>query len=205
MTVRRCIAIHEAGHAVAHVVFGDTVEYVSIRRGKHFGGIAVPGVRSRPDKDQWDPFVPVNASPPGFRASVERQIVSGLAGEIAVALLYRPTGRNPTRAVEAEAETIARKALDELSPRVAELVVTNEQADAPMDTDETVAHDIARAFAGPEAGIFYLEWLRAEAREFVTRYQAAILRVADALERHAVLQGAQVAALVHPPNPTRST
>ena len=48
-------------------------------------------------------------------------------------------------------------------------------------------------------GAFYLEWLRAEARALVVRYQDEILRVADALERHAVLRADEVAALVIAP------
>jgi hypothetical protein len=47
-------------------------------------------------------------------------------------------------------------------------------------------------------GAFYLECFRVESRALVVRYAAAILRVADALERHAILQGDQVAALSIP-------
>ena len=204
MTARRWIALHEAGHGVAHVMFGTPLEYVSIRPGKRFGGLAASNRGDRPDSDEWDQFRPVSAAPPAFRASVEREIVGALAGEIAAAMLYQPTKREPTRAQISEAETIARRALAALGPRVAELVVANEESDEPYDDDETRAHDLAFAFAGPSAGMFYLEMLRAEAREFVIRYQAAILRVADALQRHAVLEGEQVAALVHPPKLERS-
>ena len=76
-----------------------------------------------------------------------------------------------------------------------------EQAEE-SEPDEERAWSLTQAFAGPETGIWYLSWLREEAKAFVIRYHAAILRVADALERHAVLRGDQVAALVFPPRTT---
>jgi hypothetical protein len=88
------------------------------------------------------------------------------------------------------------------SLRLAELVVDREESDEPLDDDETHAFALAGAIAsiGSEmGGAFYLEWLRAEARALVVRYQDEILRVADALERHAVLRADEVAALVIAP------
>ena len=64
------------------------------------------------------------------------------------------------------------------------------------EPDEEHAWSLTQASAGPGVGAWYLDWLREEARAFVVRYHAAILRVADALERHAVWRGDQVAALV---------
>ena len=48
------------------------------------------------------------------------------------------------------------------------------------------------------AAAHYFEMLRIEPQGLVTRYSAAILRVAEVLERHAVLRGDQASALVFP-------
>jgi len=192
---RRLTCVHEAGHAVAEVVLGQTVEYVSVRPGKHFGGIEVPVRHERPEADRFAPWHPVSLQPPELRADIERSIIVLLAGDLAALYL----GPSQTSYVgEPEVEEIARRALDNLGPRIAELVGALEESDGPFDDDDTKAVGLASAFAGPQAGIFYLAWLRAEASELVMRYQAAIRRVGDALERHAVLRGDEVAALVHP-------
>ena len=192
---RRATCLHEAAHATIAVILGDAVEYVSVRSGKHFRGIAVPPVRhERPEADRFAPWHPVCMQPPELRADVERSILVFLAGDLAALYLTPPQ----TSYVDEDVEEIARRALDNLGPRLAELVVGHEESDGPFDDDDTKAVGLASAFAGPQAGVFYLAWLRAEARELVLRYQAAIRRVGDALERHAVLRGDEVAALVHP-------
>jgi hypothetical protein len=66
-----------------------------------------------------------------------------------------------------------------------------------VDEDLTSSSQLATASAGRDAGALYKEWMRIETRALVIRYGAAILRVADALERQAVLTGDQVAALVY--------
>jgi hypothetical protein len=48
------------------------------------------------------------------------------------------------------------------------------------------------------AAAHFFEMLRIEPQDLVMRYSAAILRVAEALERHAVLRGDQASALVFP-------
>jgi hypothetical protein len=189
---RREIALHEAGHAVAHVVLGMPLEYASIRPGRTFGGVAVPG--QRPIDVNEIQFGRVSQQTPSIRAEVERRIIATLAGELAAR--FRAAEPAPTAYVGEEAETIARDALQRLGPRLAELVVHHEQAE-DTGRDEANAWEAAGLFADGEPQSFYLAWLRAEARILVTTYAPAILRVAEALERHAVLNGEQVAALVH--------
>ena len=98
--------------------------------------------------------------------------------------------------------------LDRASPRTSSArgspssLVADEASEEPVEGDEAAAFSFAIAFADINAGWHYLEWLRAQAREFVVRYRSTILRVADALERHEVLRGDEVAALVYP-NRTR--
>ncbi len=196
MSDRRLIALHEAAHAVANTVLNVPMEYASIRPGRRFLGVAVAAPREGSPPTGFDPDHVVAMQPPDVRAEIERRIITTLAGEIAA--LYLADAPARTGYSDDDSETIAASALAALGPRVAELVVEDEQRDEPLDADETRARSLADAFAGPEAGAYYLEWLRAEARELVIRYRSAILRVADALERHAVLSGEQIAALVRP-------
>jgi hypothetical protein len=190
---RREIALHEAGHAVAFVVLGLPLEYASIRPGRTFAGVAVPAKRSPIDVNEIQ-FGRVSQQTPSIRAEVERRVIATLAGELAARYLAAEPA--PTAYVGEEAETIAREALQRLRPRFAELVVHHEQAE-DTGTDEANAWEAAGIFADGEPQALYLSWLRAEARLLVIRYSPAILRVAEALERHAVLNGEQVAALVH--------
>ena len=200
---RRSVAIHEAGHAVADVVLGIPVEYTSIRPGKTFAGIEVPAP-FEVDLGSWNQYLPISAAPADLRAYVEKRIIAFLAGPIAAVILYEPVGRGAPVREEFDPDAIARQALANLGPRLAELVVAKEESDEPNNGDEANAFELANAFVGPDmGGAFYLEWLRVEARALVVRYAAAILRVADALERHAILQGDQVAALIHPPKEDR--
>jgi hypothetical protein len=201
---RRIIAIHEAGHAVADVLLGIPVEFASIRPGKTFAGIEVPAPH-RPDSFDWNQYLPISAAPADLRAYVEKRVIAFLSGHIAATTLYEPLPRRRRLTVELpDADAIARDALASLGPRLAELVVAHEESDEETGGDEANAFALANAFAGPDmGGAFYLEWLRVEARALVARYEAAILRVADALERHAVLRGEQIAALVHPPKPQK--
>jgi hypothetical protein len=207
---RRRTALHEAGHGIAQVVLGRSVEYVSIRPGKTFSGVAVPIPHERLDIEGFNPFLPVAQEPAALRADIERDIIIDLAGDLAT-LLDGPGDNAPPASSyrdEPDVDAIARRALEQLGPRLAELVVEHEQSEDPIDTDDAKAWTLAKAFAGPEASFWYLEWLRAETRELVIRNRVAILRVADALERHAVLRGEQVAALVYPPkqgDPNAST
>ena len=202
MTARRWTALHEAGHGVAEVVLGGAGKYVSIRPGKTFSGIHV-SVPSERDTSQFNPFKPLITQPAELRADIEREVIVYLAGDLAAATLYEPSG-DESEAIEApDTDALARQALASLGPRLAELIVADEESDEPHEDDETRAHELASAFVSigddTMSGAFYLEWLRGEARALVLRYRAAILRVADALERHVVLQGEQVAALVYPP------
>jgi hypothetical protein len=189
---RRETALHEAGHAVAQVLLCLPLEYASIRRGKTFGGVVVPapmeidvnGIQHGRVSQQL----------PSLRSIVERRIISTLAGELAARYLAAEPA--PAGYVDDETETIAREALQRLGPRLAELVVHHEQAE-DTGSDEANAWKDAGIFADGEPQAAYLAWLRAEARLLVTTYAPAILRVADALEKYAVLNGEQVAALVH--------
>jgi len=109
----------------------------------------------------------------------------------------------PGSHAESNVDENARQVLAALGPRLAELVVAHEESNVPSAGDETNARELVDAFAGPADGLFLapgtfsLEMLRCEARNLVVRYHAAILRVADVLERRAVLTGEQVAALVY--------
>ena len=193
---RRRTALHEAGHAVASIVLGIPVEYTSIRPGRAFSGINIAVLTPPADFDLFDPDRPAVLHPPGLRADVERRIIRLMAGELAA----RRLDRSPPASMYTDdaAQRIARRALASLGPRIAELVTANEQRDEPSSDDQN-AMDMARAFVGREGAFAYLRWLTSEAELFVARYAAAILRVADALERHAVLRGDAIAALVYPP------
>src|SRR4051794_32921778 len=85
-TALRRTALHEAGHAVAELILGGQVEYVSTRPGNAFRGIEVAVPRPL-DLGGFDPFRSVSVQPPGLRADVERRIVVFLAGEIAAQYL----------------------------------------------------------------------------------------------------------------------
>lgn len=193
---RRQIALHEASHAVAHVVLGLPLEYASIRRGRTFGGMTVSIPRGLAGAGDFDTFKPVPLQPAALRADVERRVISRLAGELGV--LYLAPVDPVATYTDDDSEAIAHEALAALSPRTAELVAKRETSEDGFQHDEAAAEELAAAFAGPESWVSYLGWLRAEARALVVRYGAPILRVADALERHAVLDGEQIAALIYP-------
>ena len=192
---RRRTALHEAAHAVAHAVLGVPIEYASIRSGRMSLGIVVGVQRDRPRMDGFEGDYPVPTQPPELRADVERSIIVTLAGDLAELYLDEQRGSAYTND---EAETAAVAALATLGPRLADLVVHLEESESVVG-DEDAARNLAVAFAGREVGPLYLGWLRASAGELVITYRAAILRVADALERRAVLAGPAIAALVHPP------
>ena len=190
---RRRTALHEAGHAAADVVLGLPLEYASIRAGRTFAGVAVPVARDLRDADKLTMY-PTMLQPPALRDDVERRVISMLAG--ALAELYLGELPPPRDYSDDEALAIARAALARLPPRLAELVVHHEEREDPTGGDEDNAYGLAEAIVGPEAAELYLALLRHEARALVVRYHAAIRSVADALERHAVLSGDAVAALV---------
>ena len=192
---RRHVALHEAGHAVASDLFGMPLEYVSIRPGETFDGITSGD--PHPIPPGFDASRPVAAQPHEVRAAVERRILGDLAGDVAARYLAAEPAT--VRCDPLEAAEIDRQALTAVGPRTAELVVREEERTEPHESDEAKAWELADAFAGPETGWRYLEWLRSEARDLAIRYHPAILRVADALERSGILTGEQVAALVHPP------
>lgn len=179
---RRRIALHEAGHAVACVVFGTPLEYVSIRPGRTFGGVTVGVPREVPDAPGRATWLD-----PAIRVDLERRVIASLAGDLAERL-------DPTAGPRPVDETEVRAALEALGPRVVELI-EREQRDDPVLSDAAAAWYLAERLAGDGAR-HYVEWLRVEANELVLRYAAAIGRVAEALERREVLDGPAVAALV---------
>jgi hypothetical protein len=191
--VFRRTCIHEAGHAVASVVVGEGVEFVSVRPTETFRGMNVSAPPAL-DLAGFDGFRSVSFEPPALRAGVERHVIMLLAGDLA-AWLLGPTPADDYHAASAD-EALARQALEKLGPRLSELLATIEADTEPQFGDEHNARVNCDAFAGPTVGALYLEFLRASARELVIRYARAIVRVADALERLHVLTGEQVAALV---------
>jgi hypothetical protein len=68
--LRRLVALHEAGHAVSNVIMGVSIEYASIRPGKHFLGVVDPGPRTR-HTEGFDPFRPLCTQPAELRADIE--------------------------------------------------------------------------------------------------------------------------------------
>jgi hypothetical protein len=193
---RRRLAIHEAGHAVCGVVLGRPLEYASIRPGRSFRGVAVAVHGPTPGIAAFEVDCVVATQPPELRADVERKILTSFAGELAA--LYLADEPAASGYSDDETEGIADAALTELGPRIAELVVQNEEGE-DTESDGDAAYRLAVAFTGsPEIAAPYVAWLQAEARGLVIRHRHAILRVADALERHAVLRGDAIAALVYP-------
>jgi hypothetical protein len=190
---RRRIALHEAGHAVADVLLGLPIEYASIRAGRTFAGIEVPVPRPVPDIDRLTIY-PTLLQPTALRNNIERRVIATLAGQLAELYLDEPSSGY----MSDEADTIARQALAGLGARLVELVVEHEEREESPGRDESRAFDLAGAMVGPDSAGLYLELLRHEARALVIRYHLAILRVADALERQAILSGDQVAALIYP-------
>ena len=191
---RRRIALHEAGHAVAHLEFRIPLEYASIRPGRTFAGVAVPALRDEPDYGEARFGAPAPLQPETVRADIERRAIASLAGDIAA--LYLADAPAGAAYGGDEAETIARDALAGLASRVAELVVSHETSEEPTPGDEAAARYLAALIAGPVPVDTYLAWLRVLAHEFVIRFRTAILAVADALEASGVLSGDQVAAIV---------
>jgi hypothetical protein len=84
------------------------------------------------------------------------RIMAYLAGDIAAAMLYQPTSGRRVPRGESDPDAIARQALANLGPRLAELVVTNEESDEPDDGDEANAAKLAGAFAsiGSEPAVY---------------------------------------------------
>lgn len=130
-----------------------------------------------------------------LRADLERRVIAILAGSLAERWLGDRHQTNGFRETD-PAEDIAREALATLGPRLLELVVAREESPEERVGDEANARDFAGAFAGAAAAPMYLDWLRAIAQELVERFAPALIRVADALERRAVLSGDAIAALI---------
>jgi hypothetical protein len=191
---RRSIAIHEAGHAVAYVVLGRPIEYVTVRPVAGSLAYCQPGPVELPSVEGFDASDVVPMKPPAMRAWLEVSAIIALAGPVAADALTAPTHGY----LEPEAPPAAVRDLDDLPPRVAELMAAADADGVHGRTDEQRAEMAVRDLAGAAVSPFYLEWLRDEARTLVRCYADAIVRVADALERSDTLTAAEIAALVHP-------
>jgi ATP-dependent Zn protease len=173
----RACAIHEAGHAVAAVALGRTLQGVSLQLAAASGGMtrmANPG------------FIPT-------RAVIEDTVVIGLAGRAADVVL----GAGASAGAMSDLALATR----ELSALQASYGLGNtllhrtgvEDASALVRVDGGFAHSIEGD----------LQQLMDRAIKVVTQHKAAVLAVAEALIAHRVLSGGQVQALMEafPPSP----
>lgn len=193
-------AHHESGHTVAMIVVGMPLEAVSIRPGKHFGGIAHPG-----DLRTWQAEIPPTfgtvpsvALPADFRKAWERRIVVSLAGELAARWAVPLTGFIPSPAEDFAERAAA--ALARLSPRHAELIVAAESAD-PTPSDEESAASDSYALVGPEESAAHLNWLRVVAGELVREWACEISALGAALLERPVLSGDEAKGIVRSARP----
>lgn len=191
---RRRTAIHKAAHACVSQDLGIEVEYASVRPGRNFDGVAVNAHAAVADLDRLG-LGGVMDQPPALRADVERRVVVMLAGEAAALVFAEPD----VDGWDVDPVEVAARGLAALPPRVAELAIAAENSEAMPATDADKAGELAAALTGPTGGAaHYLAWLSAEAEFLVRQRRDAILRVADALEAHAILTGDQIAAITSP-------
>jgi len=175
-TELRACAIHEAGHAVAAVALGRTLQGVSLQLSGASGGMT-------------------RMTHPGFiptRAVIEDTVVIGLAGRAADVVLGAgaSAGAMSDLAV-ATRELSALHASYGLGRTLLHRTVA-EDASALVRVDSRFAHSI-------EAD---LQRLMNRAITVVTAHQTAVMTVAEALIAHRVLSGTQVQALMeaYPPS-----
>jgi ATP-dependent Zn protease len=172
----KACAIHEAGHAVAAVALGRTLQGVSLQLSGASGGMT---------RIEHPGFIPT-------RAVIEDALVIGLAGRAADVVL----GAGASAGAMSDLAVATR----ELSALHASYGLGNtllhrtgvEDASALVRLDGRFAHSI-------EAD---LQRLMNRAIKVVTQHKAAVLAVAEALLARRVLSGTQVQALMeaHPPS-----
>jgi hypothetical protein len=208
------IAYHEAGHAVASILYGQPLIAVSIRPGVGYSGITMTAPTAQfTFTSEIDPGLSVLFQPTRLRDSLEAEIVMALAGPIAgrygemIAMAQEATaspivGYVPTSPCEQAASGAAGK-LAHLSPRDRELVTDAEaRDDGAFTDDETAASTLSWALVGePDEAAAHLAWLRVVARNLVTRRWYQVEALAGALLTHTVLDGASAAGIVHAATP----
>lgn len=167
-------AIHEASHAAMAFELGRPIEVVSIRPGKHYGGVAP----YRPALYRGDRKfgLPAILQPAASRRAIETQICVSLAGQIGEDLLW-PHGRWGMSEDERQAETAVRE-FARLSKRETALLTALEERDEPLTSDEANASELAEAMSEAEAGD-HLAYLRAVTKSIIS--SPGFLRLVDAL------------------------
>jgi hypothetical protein len=187
-------AHHEAGHAVASVLYRHPLALVSIRPGETYHGIAA--YEPAPPVEGFEPDYPVPMQRHETRARIERDIVITLAGPIAGSWV-EPFESGYVDDRDQQAAARAADALSALTPRHRELLEALETDPIGRDPDEVRATELAEAWTGDrEEGSRYLMWLWSVAQRLVREYWHVVRALAAELLRSDVLSGDDVASIV---------
>lgn len=189
---RRETSWHESGHALAGRLLGLPVEHVSIRPGDHFFGHCQSGAVDVPEWNGLPGALHMNHEWRGF---IEREIIVALAGPIAGGWSGYQLGE--VDEIDKTWATRAAVALDRVSPRTRELIVTFEAATTPGIDDETRARELAEKWGTfddhpPLRITYYFEWLRNEAHDLLKTHFEHLKALAAALYDRPILTGPDI-------------
>jgi hypothetical protein len=196
--LRDFVAWHEAGHALAAVLVGRPLDYVSTRPGLQFGGITHYGP-SAPLGVDGVTLAPLALQPDlTIRERFERSILVALAGGVAERFVEPFTGSGYVPADDDDDRAAASAAaLARLSPRHRELVVAAERRTAPYPTDdEGQARQSSAIFNAPAAVGHHVEWLRGEVEAMVHTHERQLRAIHDALLPLEVMTEQEVLAAI---------
>jgi hypothetical protein len=184
--------IHEAGHAVACVVFGIGLEFVSIRPGIHFRGLTSHDPAPLPDTLRRGGVLDQSIE---FRTAVERQMVMVMAGPLA-ARMFDPASWSGYGVTDDEQAVRALTAF--LAERIplAQALAGMEAGD-PLPSDDDVAYALSKDLAGEpdEAGAHHM-LVRAASRRFVAEYWRPIEALAHVLNKRLVIDGPEAERII---------
>jgi hypothetical protein len=207
--VRRQTSYHEIGHVLAARLLNVPVDHVSIRPGDHFGGIAHFGAVPKPT-DIGGYAVPMVAQPREFRDYCERDMLTSLAGPIG-GLMAGPLGRSDLTDADDDFALRAAAALERVSPRTRELVLTAEKAPEESfhnDEDEAMRMAVLLNSNHPEAtpttiNYFHVNMMREEAKQLLEKHSEQLLALAAELLKRTILTGPEIDDILRTAPPCR--